>query len=85
MTKLPDSRYFIPHLIIQIAGYIDNNKEKTVIGSLQDFMQFNYSHLCNLSGKCLPGSEESHRFNYRELPFRQGKGQEYFQLGTKTY
>jgi hypothetical protein len=52
--KTPDSRYYIPHLVIQIAGYTDNKVEKPVIGSLKDLYNYNYSHISNLSVEIAP-------------------------------
>ncbi|MBN1143948.1 MAG: transglutaminase domain-containing protein [Bacteroidales bacterium] len=46
--KTPGSRYFVPHLIVQIAGYRVNNQQKAVIGSLKDLYAFDYSHISGL-------------------------------------
>ena len=44
----PGLRYFLPHLIIQLAGYTVNNTYTPVIGSLKDLYAFNYSNVINL-------------------------------------
>jgi hypothetical protein len=44
----PDSRYVIPHLIIQVSSYTVNKQEKTVLGSLKDLYSYNYQHISNL-------------------------------------
>jgi hypothetical protein len=45
----PGYRYFIPHLVIQIAGYAVNGEYKPVIGTLNDLYTFNYSLISKLS------------------------------------
>ncbi len=47
-TEAPGLRYFLPHLIIQLAGYTVNNTFTPVIGSLKDLYAFNYSNISNL-------------------------------------
>jgi hypothetical protein len=47
-TEAPGLRYFLPHLIIQLAGYTVNNAYTPVIGSLRDLYAFNYSNVSNL-------------------------------------
>ncbi len=49
--KAPGSRYFIPHLIVQIAGYRTSNGQKAVIGSLRDLYAFDYSHISGMPGE----------------------------------
>jgi hypothetical protein len=47
----PDSRYFLPHLVIQIASYVANGEKKKVLGTLDDLHAYNYSHIKNLSAE----------------------------------
>ncbi len=46
--EAPGLRYFLPHLIIQLAGYSVNNTFTPVIGSLKDLYAFNYSNISSL-------------------------------------
>jgi hypothetical protein len=54
-TEAPGLRYFIPHLVVQLAGYTVNNKYTPVIGSLKDLYAFNYSNVSNL--QTLPSAD----------------------------
>lgn len=47
-AKAPGIRYFVPHVIVQIAGYSINNQQKAVIGSLKDLYAFDYSHISGM-------------------------------------
>jgi hypothetical protein len=47
-SEAPGLRYFLPHLIIQLAGYTVNNTYTPVIGTLKDLYAFNYSNVSNL-------------------------------------
>ena len=47
-SEAPGLRYFLPHLIIQLAGYTVNSVYTPVIGSLRDLYAFNYSNVSNL-------------------------------------
>jgi hypothetical protein len=47
-SEAPGLRYFLPHLIIQLAGYSVNKAYTPVIGSLKDLYAFNYSNISTL-------------------------------------
>lgn len=51
----PSMRYYVPHVIIQIAGYTVNGRYTPVIGSLDDLYRYNYSHISGLSKIPAPG------------------------------
>jgi hypothetical protein len=71
-TEAPGLRYFLPHLIIQLAGYSVNNTFTPVIGSLKDLYAFNYSNVSSLQTcsspdvKALADSITSQAVNGRE-------------------
>jgi hypothetical protein len=71
-SEAPGLRYFLPHLIIQLAGYSVNNTYTPVIGSLKDLYAFNYSNISTLQTnppadvKALADSITSQAVNGRE-------------------
>jgi hypothetical protein len=47
-TEAPSLRYFIPHIVIQLAGFTVDGKYNPVIGSLEDLYAYNYSNISGL-------------------------------------
>lgn len=50
----PDSKYYMPHLIIQIAGYESGGERKSVLGNIKDIYAYCYSHISSLSTEIDP-------------------------------
>jgi hypothetical protein len=48
-SEAPGLRYFLPHLIIQLAGYTVQGRYFPLIGSLKDLYAYNYSYLKSMS------------------------------------
>jgi transglutaminase-like putative cysteine protease len=47
----PSYEYYVPHVIVQIAGYWSEGKYKHVLGNIDDFYTYCYSKISNLNQK----------------------------------